>query len=191
MNTLSEKKTSLAGQYLTFQLQSEIFGIPIQDVREINQHGEVTPVPHAPEGVKGVMNLRGKIIPVVGLRIKFGMPEQGLTKESCIIVIDSVAGQVGLVVDSVKEVIDLSANQIEASPHLTSSHQASLVRGVGKVEKQVVLLIEVKTAFVQDKLEELQGAAQGSNQKREHHHVENRDAVPLPQVLDSMCFRTR
>lgn len=147
------------GQYLTFQLRSELFGIPIGDVREINQHGEVTPVPHSPESVKGVMNLRGKIIPVVNLRIKFGMEDQAITKESCIIVIDTLSGQVGIVVDSVKEVIDLAAEQISETPGLTSTDTEGLVRGVGKLEQHVVLLVDVKSAFVSDRLEEIQEAA--------------------------------
>lgn len=159
MDSVNSNQTLLAGQYLTFQLRSELFGIPIGDVREINQHGEVTPVPHAPEAVKGVMNLRGKIIPVVNLRIKFGMDEQAATKESCIIVIDTHSGQVGIVVDSVKEVIDLFAEQISETPVLASANSGALVRGVGKLENQVVLLVDVKSAFVADKLEEIQQAA--------------------------------
>jgi purine-binding chemotaxis protein CheW len=147
------------GQYLTFQLRTELFGIPIGDVREINQHGEVTPVPHSPESVKGVMNLRGKIIPVVNLRVKFGMVEEAITKESCIIVIDTLSGQVGIIVDSVKEVIDLNAEQISEPPGLTSANTGSLVQGVGKLENQVVLLVDVKSAFVSDRLEEMQEAA--------------------------------
>lgn len=158
-STLNSSTMPLAGQYLTFQLRSELFGIPIEDIREINQHGEVTPVPHSPIAVKGVMNLRGKIIPVVNLRIKFGMDEQALTKESCIIVLDTLAGQVGVVVDSVKEVIDLSSEQIEESPKLTSLEKVSLVRGVGKLDKQVVLLVEVKSAFANDGLDEIRQAA--------------------------------
>ena len=146
---------SLEGQYLTFQLRSELFGIPIGDVREINQYGEVTPVPHSPEAVKGVMNLRGKIIPVVNLRVKFGMDDRNITKESCIIVIDTAAGLVSMVVDSVKEVIQLHQNQIDQAANLATSGKQSLVRGVGKLENQVVLLVDVKTSFARDEFDEL------------------------------------
>lgn len=148
-----------SGQYLTFKLRSEFFGIPIADIREINQCGDVTPVPHSAQAVKGVMNLRGKIIPVVNLRVKFGMIDQEITKESCIIVIEAVCGQVGVIVDSVNEVIDLRDDQIEDSPSLAQEGQTSLVTGVGKLEKHVVLLVDIKTAFASDGLSEIRDAA--------------------------------
>ena len=105
------------------------------------------------------MNLRGKIIPVVNLRVKFGMVDQDITKESCIIVIEAVCGQVGVIVDSVKEVIDLRNDQIEDAPSLAQEGQASLVTGIGKLEKQVVLLVDIKTAFSADGLAEIREAA--------------------------------
>lgn len=147
------------GQYLTFQLRSELFGMPIEDVREINQHGDITPVPQAPESVKGVMNLRGKIIPVVNLRLKFGMVEQDLTRDTCIIVIDTAIGQVGMIVDSVKEVMDLVENQIEHSPALANDHTANFIRGMGKVDSKVVILVDVKSAFASEDYSGLQEAS--------------------------------
>lgn len=147
MSTENDSQVSLAGQYLTFQLRSELFGMPIKDVREINQHGEVTPLPHAPKSVKGVMNLRGKIIPVVNLRLKFGMEEQALTRDSCIIVIDTEIGQVGMVVDSVKEVMDLENAQIERSPSFGHQEAATFIKGMGKIDSKVLILVDVKAAF--------------------------------------------
>lgn len=154
-NTYTKPKP---GQYLTFQLRSEIFGMPIEDVREINQHGEITPVPHVAEAVKGVMNLRGKIIPVVNLRVKFDMKEQDLTRESCIIVIDTPEGQVGMIVDSVREVVALDESQIEVSPTLASNDSQRIVRGMGKVDSKVIIIVDVKSAFIADHLNELQAA---------------------------------
>ncbi|MGZ5279069.1 MAG: chemotaxis protein CheW [Pseudobdellovibrionaceae bacterium] len=147
MSSQTKLEKPQAGQYLTFQLRSELFGMPIQDIREINQHGEVTPVPHSPESMKGVMNLRGKIIPVINLRIKFGMAEQDLTRDSCIIVVDTTIGQIGMIVDSVKEVLDLSENQIEFPPNLGNKESGTFVKGMGKVESKVIILVDVKTAF--------------------------------------------
>lgn len=135
------------GQYLTFQLMSEQYGVAIETVREINQFGEITPVPRTPEYVKGVMNLRGKIIPVVNLRIKFGMDSQDTTRDTCIIVIDTEIGQVGMIVDSVKEVVDLQESQIEPSPILGNEHAMSFVRGMGKVDNRVVILVDIVSAF--------------------------------------------
>jgi purine-binding chemotaxis protein CheW len=135
------------GQYLTFQLMNEQYGVAIETVREINQFGEITPVPRTPNYVKGVMNLRGKIIPVVNLRIKFGMDSQDTTRDTCIIVIDTAIGQVGMIVDSVKEVVDLQENQIEPSPVLGNEHAMSFVRGMGKVDNKVVILVDIVSAF--------------------------------------------
>ncbi|MGZ3780945.1 MAG: chemotaxis protein CheW [Pseudobdellovibrionaceae bacterium] len=135
------------GQYLTFQLMAEQYGVPIETVREINQFGEITPVPRTPDYVKGVMNLRGKIIPVVNLRIKFGMEPQDTTRDTCIIVIDTEIGQVGMIVDSVKEVVALEESQIEPSPVLGNEHAMSFVRGMGKVDSRVVILVDIVSAF--------------------------------------------
>jgi purine-binding chemotaxis protein CheW len=141
-----------AGQYLTFQLMAEQYGVPIETVREINRVGEITPVPRTPEYVKGVMNLRGKIIPVVNLRVKFGMNTQEYTRDTCIIVIDTEIGQVGMIVDSVKEVVDLVDNQIEPSPVLGNEASMSFVRGMGKVEQRVIILVDIVSAFSHEQL---------------------------------------
>ncbi|WP_413576017.1 chemotaxis protein CheW [Bdellovibrio sp. HCB290] len=141
-----------AGQYLTFQLMSEQYGVAIETVREINQFGEITPVPRTPEYVKGVMNLRGKIIPVVNLRVKFGMDAQDKTRDTCIIVIDTEIGQVGMIVDSVKEVVDLEDNQIEPSPVLGNHNSMHFVRGMGKVDNRVVILVDIVAAFSSDQM---------------------------------------
>lgn len=150
MNDLSMK--AKPGQYLTFQLLSEQYGVAIETVREINQFGEITPVPRTPDYVKGVMNLRGKIIPVVNLRIKFGMDPQDTTRDTCIIVIDTEIGQVGMIVDSVKEVVSLQDSQIEPSPVLGNENAMSFVRGMGKVDNRVVILIDIVSAFSADQM---------------------------------------
>jgi purine-binding chemotaxis protein CheW len=98
------------------------------------------------------MNLRGKIIPVVNLRVKFGMDAQDTTRDTCIIVIDTEIGQVGMIVDSVKEVVDLEENQIEPSPVLGNEHAMSFVRGMGKVDNKVVILVDIVAAFSVDQM---------------------------------------
>jgi len=140
------------GQYLTFQLMAEQYGVPIETVREINRVTEITPVPKTPDFVKGVMNLRGKIIPVVNLRVKFGMDAQDYTRDTCIIVIDTEIGQVGMIVDSVKEVVDLQDNQIEPSPMLGNESSMSFVRGMGKIDNRVIILVDVVSAFSPDQM---------------------------------------
>lgn len=145
-------KKAKPGQYLTFQLQNEQYGVPIETVREINRVVEITPVPRTPEYVKGVMNLRGKIIPVVNLRVKFGMDAQEHTRDTCIIVIDTEIGQVGMIVDSVKEVADLNESQIEPSPVLGNEATMSFVRGMGKVDNRVIILVDIVSAFSHEQL---------------------------------------
>lgn len=142
------------GQYLTFQLQSEQYGVPIESVREINRVGEITPVPKTPEFVKGVMNLRGKIIPVINLRLRFGMDSQDYTRDTCIIVIESSLGQIGLIVDSVKEVVTFEENMIEPAPTLGSKCQMLFLKGMGKLEDKVVLLVNIAEAFTIEQLNE-------------------------------------
>ncbi len=153
---MSEIKKAKAGQYLTFQLMSEQYGVPIASVREINRVGEITPVPKTPEFVKGVMNLRGKIIPVINLRVRFGMPSVDYTRDTCIIVIDSDFGQVGMIVDAVREVADFSQNQIEPPPMLGNEKTMDFIRGMGKFEDRVIILIDVVSALSQEQLTQMQ-----------------------------------
>lgn len=147
------------GQYLTFQLQSEYYGVQIATIREINRVGEITPVPKTPNFVKGVMNLRGKIIPVINLRVKFGMAEEAYTRDTCIIVIESDIGQVGMIVDAVKEVADLNEQQIEPPPVFGNEKIHSFVRGMGKLENRVVILVDVVQAFSVNEMNQLDDIA--------------------------------
>ena len=135
------------GQYLTFLLNSQIYGVPIGAVREINEVTEINPIPKTPEFVIGVMNLRGKVVPVVDLRMKFGMKSIPNTPETCIIVIDTQVGQVGTVVDSVCEVIELSNAQIEPPPVLGDSNELSFVSGMGLLNDKVIILIDIVSAL--------------------------------------------
>lgn len=152
---MTELSNVKAGQYLTFQLQSEFYAVPIETVREINRVGEITPVPKTPPFVKGVMNLRGKIIPVINLRIKFGMEAQAYTRDTCIIVIDTEIGQVGMIVDAVKEVVDLKANQIESSPQFNQNPANNFIQGLGKLEDRVIIMLDMAAALSQDNLEKV------------------------------------
>ncbi len=146
------------GQYLTFHLNGQSYGVPIGTVREINRVSEITPVPQTPEFVAGVMNLRGKVITVVNLRLKLGMPKIGYTKETCIVVIESEVGQVGTIIDSVNGVTALLENQIEANPAGSASGDI-YVSGMGKVENQVIILLDIVQCLSRDQLTEIAAAA--------------------------------
>ena len=135
--------TARAGKYLTFVLGTEQYGVEIIKVREILGVLPITPMPQAPHYVKGVINLRGKVIPVIDTRTKFGMPERENTPETCIIVVDAGGTSVGLLVDTVKEVLDIREEQIEDPPKFSAGADSAFVRGLGKIGDQVKILLDI------------------------------------------------
>jgi purine-binding chemotaxis protein CheW len=138
---------SKAGKYLTFALGHEEFGLEILKVREINGYMEITAVPSTPGYVKGVINLRGQVIPVVDLRLKFGMNAADVTEETCIIVVEITQGdrrfQTGIVVDRVKEVLDIAGENIENSPQFGANVDTDFILGMGKVNGAVKILLDI------------------------------------------------
>ena len=139
--------SSKAGKYLTFALGNEEFGLEILKVREINGYMAITAIPQAPGYVKGVINLRGQVIPVVDLRLKFGMNAAEVTEETCIIVVEITQGnrkfQTGIVVDRVKEVLDIAGENIENSPEFGSNVDTDFILGMGKVNGAVKILLDI------------------------------------------------
>lgn len=147
------------GQYLVFELAGQSYGVPIGMVREINRVADITPVPQTPKFVEGVMNLRGKVIPVINLRLKFQINRAEFTKQTCVIVLESEIGLVGTIVDSVKGVTDFIATQIEPTPKLGDDKTMQYVMGIGKGET-VTILVNVPLALSSDHfLKELQKEA--------------------------------
>lgn len=147
MSLESSHSQDLGGQYLTFMLGKEHYGLPISTVREINRVSDITPVPKTNDFIKGVMNLRGKIIPVINLRVKFGMHEEAFSRDTCIIVLDAPAGQFGVIVDNVKEVITLQNNFIEPAPHMGTTKSSGYITGMGKLDSKVIILIEIQNVL--------------------------------------------
>ncbi|MCF6150132.1 MAG: purine-binding chemotaxis protein CheW [Candidatus Kuenenia sp.] len=131
------------GKYLTFFLCGEEYGIAILKVKEIMGIMNITPVPQAPGYVKGVINLRGKVIPIVDLRSKFGMPEKDHTQETCIIVVEVEKVLTGIIVDTVSEVIDINGSDIEPSPHFSNDVSTDLFLGMAKVKDKVKILLDI------------------------------------------------
>lgn len=138
---------ALAGKYLTFSLGSEEYGVGILKVREIIGVMEITAVPHTPSYIKGVINLRGRVIPVLDLRLKFGMPGKEYDERTCVIVVEvqgrSGPVQVGMVVDSVSEVANITAAEIEPPPSLGSSRETENILGMAKLKGSVKILLNV------------------------------------------------
>ena len=148
--TVPEQKEGVrdkAGKYLTFALGNEEFGLEILKVREINGYMAITAIPQAPGYVKGVINLRGQVIPVVDLRLKFGMNAAEVTEETCIIVVEISQGdrkyQTGIVVDRVSEVLDIAGENIEDSPQFGSNVDTAFILGMGKVNGAVKILLDI------------------------------------------------
>jgi purine-binding chemotaxis protein CheW len=135
------------GKYLTFSLEQEEYGIAIVKVKEITQMLNVTPVPHTPNYVKGVVNLRGKVIPVMDLRVRFNMPEIEYTDRTCIIVVEIYADeeliQVGNVVDSVTEVLNVTEENIDETPTFGTKVDTEFILGLANIEGSVKILLDV------------------------------------------------
>lgn len=136
-----------AGKYLTFSLAGEEYGIAILKVKEIIGMMPVTPVPQAPRFVKGVINLRGRVIPVTDFRLKFGMEEKEYTERTCIIVVE-IAGRegtimMGLVVDSVSEVLNIKGEDIEETPAFGTRVKTDYILGMAKMEGGVKILLDI------------------------------------------------
>ena len=143
MTAMNPPAASRTGKYLTFVLDAKQYGVEIIKVREILGVLPITPMPQAPHYVKGVINLRGKVIPVIDTRSKFGMPEKETTPETCIIVVDVGGTSTGLLVDTVKEVMDIGEEQIEDPPRFGAGADTAFVCGLGKVGGQVKILLDI------------------------------------------------
>jgi purine-binding chemotaxis protein CheW len=142
---------ALAGKYLTFRLSREEYGLPVLKVREIIKLLEITAVPQSPPHVKGVINLRGKVIPVVDLRLKFSLPAQPYDEQTSIIVVE-IAGAhgkilMGVIVETVCEVLNIAADEIEETPHFGDHVRTDYMRGVAKVKGTVKILLDLDRAF--------------------------------------------
>ena len=135
------------GKYLTFALANEEYGLEILKVREIFGFMEITAVPQTPHYVKGVINLRGQVIPVIDLRAKFGMDTTDVTEETCIIVVEITQGSrkfdTGLVVDHVSEVLDIAGEDIEGAPQFGSNVDTDFILGMGKIGDTVKILLDI------------------------------------------------
>ena len=152
-----------AGKYLTFKLAEEDYGISLLKVREIIGMMPITSVPRTPDFVKGVINLRGKVIPVTDLRLRFGMPESAYTDRTCIIVVE-VEGrdnkvQMGTVVDAVTEVLPVKSEEIEPAPEFGATVDTRYILGMANMDGSVKILLDIDRVLTADEIAELEKAA--------------------------------
>ncbi|MGD0282387.1 MAG: chemotaxis protein CheW [Dissulfurispiraceae bacterium] len=151
-------------QYLTFKLEDEVFALDISEVREVLDFTTVTKVPMTPEFMRGVINLRGNVVPVVDIRLKFGMSKTEKTVNTCIIIIEiSIEGEtavLGALADSVQEVIDLEPEQIEPAPRIGTRLSTEFIKGMGKRNDQFVILLDIDKIFSAEEISMVMDSAE-------------------------------
>jgi purine-binding chemotaxis protein CheW len=159
MNQAITAMSDREGKYLTFTLDEEDYGIGILKIKEIIGMMPITPVPQTPEHVKGVINLRGRVIPVVDLRLRFGMDSIDYNERTCIIVveIEGEAGTVmiGIVVDSVSEVLNIKAEEIEDTPTFGTKLNTDYILGMAKMEGGVKILLDIDSVLSSQEVEHI------------------------------------
>jgi len=157
MNSISTRLTTQAGadtkqedehqQFLTFVSAGEVYGVNILSIKEILEHGELTHVPMMPEYVRGVMNLRGSVVPVIDLSVRLGRPVSGVAKRTCIVIIEvryeNDVLDVGVVVDAVNQVMEIAAESIEPAPPFGANIRTDFIAGMGRIQDKFVVLLDV------------------------------------------------
>lgn len=144
------------GQYLTFELQEEVFALDISKVREVLDYTRVTKVPDTPEFMLGVINLRGSVVPVVDMRLKFGMSKTEKTLNTCIIIVevelDGETTILGALADSVEEVMELDPDRIEPPPRIGTRLKTKFLKGMGKRDEHFIIILDIDKIFSADEL---------------------------------------
>lgn len=158
---MNENMTNETNQYLTFKLDEEVFALDIRKVREVLEYTTVTKVPQTPAFMRGVINLRGGVVPVVDMRLKFGMEKTENTVNTCIIIseiiIDEESTILGALADSVQEVIELEPSQIEPAPRMGTRLKTEFIRGMGKRDGEFIMILDIDKIFSAEDVESIQG----------------------------------
>ncbi|WP_028894906.1 chemotaxis protein CheW [Syntrophorhabdus aromaticivorans] len=153
-----------AAQYLTFKLEDEVFAVWVSSVREILDYTAITKVPRTPDYMRGVINVRGSVVPVVDLRLKFGMTKTEQLVNTCIIVIeiglDDETTVLGALADSVQEVIELEPAQIEPPPKIGTRLKTEFIKGIGKRENEFIMILDIDKVFSSDELSAIEVVAE-------------------------------
>jgi purine-binding chemotaxis protein CheW len=143
-------------QYLTYKLDDEVFALDISTVREVLDFTSLTRVPRTPEFMRGVINLRGSVVPVVDLRLKFGMSKTEKTVNTCIIIVevtvDNEKTVLGVLADSVQEVLDLGPDQIEPAPKIGTKLNTDFLKGMGRRDNRFIIILDIDKIFSTDEL---------------------------------------
>ena len=149
-------------QYLTFKLDDEVFAVDISKVREVLEYTTVTKVPQTPDFMQGVINLRGNVVPVIDMRLKFDMSETEKTVNTCVIIVeinlDGESTVLGAMADSVQEVFELESDQIEPAPKIGTRLNTEFITGMGKRDGEFIIILDINKVFSSDELAMVQGA---------------------------------
>ncbi|MGB4599177.1 MAG: chemotaxis protein CheW [Trichlorobacter sp.] len=150
-------------QYLTFQLDDEVFALDVAKVREILEITSITKIPQTPDFMRGVINLRGSVVPVIDMRLKFGMSATEQTVNTCIIVVEvTLEGEttvLGALADSVQEVVEMEPEQIEPAPHIGTRLNTNFIKGMGKHEGNFVMILDIDKVFSEEEISAVHGVA--------------------------------
>ena len=168
---------SRAGKYLTFFLASEEYGVEILKVQEIIGRMPITPVPLTSKYILGVINLRGKIHPIMDLKIKFGMDQTQITDETCIIVIKTASLMMGILVDKVSEVVNMASGDIEDTPSFGADVNTEYLLGVGKTGGRVRLLLDIEKVITASDIIHMKKAAGAENKETEAESKEAKTKI--------------
>lgn len=154
---LEQEEDTQKGKFLTFSMGNEMYGIEIRYVTEIIGIQTITEVPELPQYIRGIINLRGKIIPVMDVRLRFKKPFREYNDRTCVIVVDIKDASIGLIVDSVSEVLSIPDGDIVPPPEVNKGLGKRYIKGIGKVENDVKLLLDCEKLLSEDELEDLNG----------------------------------
>lgn len=167
LDSATAASSSLPSQVLTFWLGDEVLGMDIRTVREIIQCGPMATVPLMPEFLRGIINLRGSVVPVIDLNARFGRPSAKVSNRSCIVIFDAMRAnertELGLLVDAVSEVIKIAPDQIEPAPDFGTSVRREFISGIGKVGKRFVILLDPDRALDVQEMAALCESAQSAS----------------------------
>jgi purine-binding chemotaxis protein CheW len=173
---MGEMNLSNSQQYVTFSLCEELFGVEVTRTREILSLTPVTKIPQTPDYLLGVINLRGQVVPVVDMRLKLGLTAGEDTEDTCIIVVevhvDDEQIVVGALADAVREVLEIRADQIEPPPRLGARLKTEFIAGMGNVDEQFLILLNIDRIFNSEELAFVQDAGPLESQKIESDHPE-------------------
>jgi chemotaxis signal transduction protein len=162
MQAAAVERTS---QYVTFLLGDETYAFDVNNTREVVDYTTITPIPSTPDWVRGVINLRGAVVPVLDIKQKFGMPLTEHTPNTCIIIVELSAGQetyvLGILADSVREVFEIEHSRIEPAPKFGSNISTTYIHGIGRLENQFFVILDVERVFSARELAAAVGASGG------------------------------